>query len=173
MMIDCLEEFYSFMLLSYSISTSALGDLDLLLSRFVITVALHNTIILIITPKSTPKSTGTSNRKTHVILNYPPKNDNLLIKEEVRTETDKLSHLYTLHVKQDNTFEVLIDQESARTGTLEEAFDFLEAKEIKYVIVSCQLSEDIIDILMFGGLLLYTVVAPGSPSLLPSCSIIT
>jgi calreticulin len=78
-----------------------------------------------------PDICGPSNKKTHVILNYPPKNDNLLIKEEVRTESDNLSHLYTLHVKHDNSFEVFIDQESVRTGKLEEAFDFLLPKEIK------------------------------------------
>jgi len=78
-----------------------------------------------------PDVCGSSNRKTHVIFNYPPKNDNLLIKEEVRTETDKASHLYTLHVKTDGTFEVFIDEESARAGKLEDAFDFLLPKEIK------------------------------------------
>ncbi len=78
-----------------------------------------------------PDVCGPSNRKTHVIFNYPPKNDNLLIKEEVRTETDKLSHLYTLHVKSDNSFEVFIDQESVRKGKLEEAWDFLAPKQIK------------------------------------------
>jgi len=66
-----------------------------------------------------------------VIFNYPPKNDNLLIKDEVRVETDRVSHLYTLHVKPDNSFEVFIDQQSVRTGTLEEGWDFLLAKEIK------------------------------------------
>jgi len=78
-----------------------------------------------------PDICGPSNRKTHVIFNYPPKNDNLLIKNEVRTESDRLTHLYTLIVRPDNTFEVLIDQESVRTGSLEEAFDFLLPKEIK------------------------------------------
>lgn len=78
-----------------------------------------------------PDVCGSSNRKTHVIFNYPPKNDNLLIKEEVKTETDKASHLYTLLVKPDATFEVFIDEESVRSGKLEEAFDFLQAKTIK------------------------------------------
>lgn len=78
-----------------------------------------------------PDVCGPSNRKTHVIFNYPPKKDNLLIKEEVRTETDKLTHLYTLHVKSDNTFEVFIDDESVRKGKLEEAWDFLPPKQIK------------------------------------------
>jgi len=78
-----------------------------------------------------PDICGYSNRRTHVIFNYPPKNDNLLIKEDVRVETDTLSHLYTLVVKPDATFEVFIDQESVRQGTLEDAFNFLPAKEIK------------------------------------------
>ena len=83
-----------------------------------------------------PDVCGSSNRKTHVIFNYPPKSDNLLIKEEVKVETDKASHLYTLHVKPDATFEVFIDQESVRTGKLDEAFDFLLPKEIKDPAVS-------------------------------------
>jgi len=77
-----------------------------------------------------------STRRTHVIFNYPPKNDNLLIKDDVRTETDRLSHLYTLHVKPDNTFEVFIDQESVRSGSLEEQFNFLLPKEIKDPAIS-------------------------------------
>ncbi len=77
-----------------------------------------------------------STRRTHVIFNYPPKNDNLLIKDDVRTETDRLTHLYTLHVKPDNTFEVFIDQESVRSGSLEEQFNFLLPKEIKDPAIS-------------------------------------
>jgi calreticulin len=78
-----------------------------------------------------PDICGPSNKKTHVILNYPPKSDNLLIKEEVKVESDRLSHLYTLLIKPDNSFEVFIDQESVRSGNLDEAFDFLLAKEIE------------------------------------------
>jgi calreticulin len=78
-----------------------------------------------------PDVCGSSNRKTHVIFNYPPKDDNLLIKEQVKTETDQASHLYTLVVKPDHTFEVLIDMKSVRQGTLEDNWDFLEPKEIK------------------------------------------
>ena len=79
-----------------------------------------------------PDICGPSNQKTHVILNYPPKKDNLLIKSEVTVKTDsKVSHLYTLHIKKDNSFEVFIDQDSVREGKLEEAFDFLLPQEIK------------------------------------------
>ena len=48
----CLEGYISVLLLSYSISIGTLGSSDLLLSYSMITLALHNTIILIITPKS-------------------------------------------------------------------------------------------------------------------------
>ena len=83
-----------------------------------------------------PDVCGSSNRKTHVIFNYPPKDDNLLIKEQVKTETDRTSHLYTLHVRPDNTFSVLIDNESVREGNLEDSFDFLPPKEINDPSVS-------------------------------------
>ena len=43
-------------------------------------------------------------------------------------QSDQLSHLYTLHVKADNTFEVLIDNKSVRTGSLEDEFPFLEVR---------------------------------------------
>ena len=42
------REYLSVMLLSYSISSGALGSLDLLLSYSMIALALHNTTILII-----------------------------------------------------------------------------------------------------------------------------
>lgn len=55
-----------------------------------------------------PDKCGSSNARTHVIFNYPPKGDdsNLLIKKDVKMEKDQVSHLYTLHVKADGTFEV-------------------------------------------------------------------
>mmetsp|Transcript_31899 Transcript_31899/g.101563 ORF Transcript_31899/g.101563 Transcript_31899/m.101563 type:complete len:322 (-) Transcript_31899:16-981(-) len=77
-----------------------------------------------------PDVCGTT-RRTHVIFNYPPKDDNLLIKENVKVETDALAHLYTLHVKPDNTFEVFIDKESVKSGTLKDNWDFLEPEEIE------------------------------------------
>jgi len=78
-----------------------------------------------------PDICGSSNKKTHVILHDHAKNDNLLVKKEVGTETDDLTHLYTLIVNPDNTFEVLIDNKSVRTGPLDEHFDFLAEKKIK------------------------------------------
>jgi len=83
-----------------------------------------------------PDICGYSNRKTHAIFHYPPKNENLLIKDELKVETDKLSHLYTLVVKPDNSYEVFIDLKSVRAGTLESGWDFLLPNEIKDPAIS-------------------------------------
>lgn len=78
-----------------------------------------------------PDICGSSNKRTHVILHSNAKDENLLINNDVNTETDDLTHLYTLVVRPDNTFEVLIDNKSVREGKLDEEFDFLADKEIK------------------------------------------
>jgi calreticulin len=78
-----------------------------------------------------PDVCGTSNKKTHVIFHYDKKDENLLIKKEVSTETDDLTHLYTLVLNPDNTFQVLIDNKSVRKGSLDDEFDFLPPKKIK------------------------------------------
>merc|ERR1719291_885469 len=78
-----------------------------------------------------PDICGSSNKKTHVILHYDKKDDNLLIKKNVSCETEQLSHLYTLVLRPDNTFEVFVDDKSVRKGKLDDEFDFLPAKEIK------------------------------------------
>lgn len=70
-------------------------------------------------------------RRTHVILHSDKKNDNLMIKNEITCENDQLTHLYTLVVKADNTFEVFIDQKSVKKGKLEDEFPFLEPKQIQ------------------------------------------
>merc|ERR1719231_1701283 len=76
-----------------------------------------------------PDICGSSTKKTHVIFNY--KGKNLDKKKEVRCESDTLSHLYTLIVKPDNTYEVQIDMNKVDSGSLEEGWDFLEAKQIR------------------------------------------
>merc|ERR1712013_507407 len=78
-----------------------------------------------------PDICGSSNKRTHVIFHYDKKDDNLLIKKNVSCESDQLSHLYTLVLRPDNTFEVFVDNKSVRSGKLDDEFDFLPAKEIK------------------------------------------
>jgi calreticulin len=78
-----------------------------------------------------PDICGSSNKRTHVILHSHSKDDNLLIKKNVNTEDNQLTHLYTLHIKPDNSFTVAIDNKTVREGTLDDEFDFLPPKEIK------------------------------------------
>jgi len=76
-----------------------------------------------------PDICGPGTKKVHVIFNY--KGQNHLIKKDIRCKDDVYSHLYTLIVNPDNTYEVLIDNEKAESGELEADWDFLPAKTIK------------------------------------------
>jgi len=76
-----------------------------------------------------PDICGSSTKKTHVIFTYNGKNH--LVKNNINCETDELTHLYTLILKADNTYEVLIDSKEVSKGSLKEDFDMLLPKEIK------------------------------------------
>jgi calreticulin len=67
-------------------------------------------------------------RRTHVILTKNGKNH--LIKEDVPTETDTYTHVYTLVINPDNTFKVLTDNKEVRSGNIEDHFEILEPKQI-------------------------------------------
>jgi calreticulin len=83
-----------------------------------------------------PDVCGSSTKKTHVIFHYAPKKENLLIKKNIVAETDQTSHVYTLIVHPDNTYEVRIDGNKKESGKLEDDWDFLPAKQIKDPAVS-------------------------------------
>lgn len=51
-----------------------------------------------------PDICGFGTRKTHVIFNYKEKNH--LVKKDIKCETDQLSHVYTLRLLPNNTYEV-------------------------------------------------------------------
>merc|ERR1711988_1859958 len=67
-------------------------------------------------------------KRTHLIFNYKEKN--LLKDKDLRTESDELTHVYTLIVKPDNTLEVQIDGAKVEDGKLADGWKFLEPKEI-------------------------------------------
>lgn len=46
------------------------------------------------------------------------------------SQDDEFTHLYTLIVRSDNTYEVKIDNKRAESGSLESDWDFLPPKEI-------------------------------------------
>merc|ERR1712241_370585 len=76
-----------------------------------------------------PDICGPGTKKVHVIFNHKGKNH--LIKKDIRCKDDVFTHLYTLIVNPDGTYEVLIDNESAQTGSLTDDWDFLPPKMIK------------------------------------------
>eukprot|EP00745_Piridium_sociabile_P024810 TRINITY_DN39295_c0_g2_i3.p1 TRINITY_DN39295_c0_g2~~TRINITY_DN39295_c0_g2_i3.p1 ORF type:complete len:411 (-),score=136.73 TRINITY_DN39295_c0_g2_i3:645-1877(-) len=76
-----------------------------------------------------PDICGPGTKKVHVIFNY--KGKNLLTKKDIRCKDDVYTHLYTLIVRSDNTYEVKIDNEKVESGELEADWDFLPAKKIK------------------------------------------
>lgn len=76
-----------------------------------------------------PDICGPGTKKVHVIFAYKGKNH--LINKEIRCKDDVYTHFYTLIVRPDNTYEVLIDNEKVESGNLEDDWDFLAPKTIK------------------------------------------
>jgi len=76
-----------------------------------------------------PDICGPGTKKVHVIFNYKGKNH--LIKKDIRCKDDVFTHVYTLIVEPDQTYQVLIDGEKVQSGSLEDDWDFLEPKKIK------------------------------------------
>jgi len=77
-----------------------------------------------------PDQCGSSTRKTHLIFSY--KGKNLDRKRDIDLkQTDNFSHLYTLVLKPDNTYEAYIDQEKVASGSLYDDWSFLPPKKIK------------------------------------------
>jgi calreticulin len=76
-----------------------------------------------------PDICGYSTKRVHVIFTYKGKNH--LIKREIKPETDESTHIYTLILKPDNTYEVQIDLKTVQTGSLYDDFDMLPPKKIK------------------------------------------
>ncbi|XP_026472263.1 calreticulin [Ctenocephalides felis] len=76
-----------------------------------------------------PDICGPGTKKVHVIFSY--KGKNVLINKDIRCKDDVYTHVYTLVVKPDNTYEVLIDNEKVESGNLEDDWEFLAPKKIK------------------------------------------
>jgi len=76
-----------------------------------------------------PDYCGYSTKKVHVIFSNNGKNH--LIKKEIKPKEDQLTHVYTLVVHPDNTYQVYIDLEEAAKGSLTEDWDLLPPKSIK------------------------------------------
>ncbi|KAK8793368.1 hypothetical protein WA158_004727 [Blastocystis sp. Blastoise] len=75
-----------------------------------------------------PDVCGSEKRKTHIIFGY--KGKNLEAKKNFRAVVDQLSHLYTLIIHPDNTYEYLIDGAKENSGSLYDEWDFVLPREI-------------------------------------------
>ncbi|XP_015267451.1 PREDICTED: calreticulin-like [Gekko japonicus] len=75
-----------------------------------------------------PDICGEDKKIVQVIFNY--KDDYYMINKDIKCETDDFTHLYTLIVRPDLTYEVKIDNYVAEAGHLEEHWDFLPPKKI-------------------------------------------
>jgi len=76
-----------------------------------------------------PDICASSTKKVHLIFTYKGKNH--LIKKNVPAESDTFTHLYTLILHPDNTYEIQIDQKEVAKGSLKEDWDILPPKQIK------------------------------------------
>ena len=76
-----------------------------------------------------PDICGPPTKKVHVIVNY--KGKNVQINKDIRCKDDQYTHLYTLIVRPDNTYEVKIDNSKVESGSLEDDWDFLPPKKVK------------------------------------------
>jgi len=75
-----------------------------------------------------------STKKVHFILSY--KGQNYLINKNVYPESDKLSHIYTLVLRPDQTYEIWIDGVVKQEGSVTTDWDILPPKQIKDPAVS-------------------------------------
>nr|KAJ3418987.1 hypothetical protein HK105_007554 [Polyrhizophydium stewartii] len=69
-----------------------------------------------------------NSKKIHVIFNY--KGQNHLITRTIEPGSDQMTHLYTLVVKPDQTYQVLLDQKEVASGSMLEDWNFLPPKTI-------------------------------------------
>ncbi|KAL8177963.1 UNVERIFIED_CONTAM: hypothetical protein K2H54_024329 [Gekko kuhli] len=75
-----------------------------------------------------PDICGSDTKKVHIILNY--KSKFYPNKKQIRCKVDGFTHLYTLILRPDHTYEVKIDNEIVASGILEDDWDFLPPRKI-------------------------------------------
>jgi calreticulin len=76
-----------------------------------------------------PDICGTQTKKLHVIIQY--KGQNYPIKKVVPCETDQLTHAYTLVIRPDASYSILVDNRERESGSLYTDWDILPPRKIK------------------------------------------
>jgi len=76
-----------------------------------------------------PDQCGYSAKRTHLIVGRDGKNH--LRKKDIEWADDHKTHLFTLILKSDNSYQVNVDQKEVASGSLKEDFDILPPQKIK------------------------------------------
>ncbi|XP_029118797.1 calreticulin [Elaeis guineensis] len=76
-----------------------------------------------------PDICGYSTKKVHVILSR--NGTNHLVKKDIPCETDQLTHVYTLIIRPDATYSILIDNKEKQSGSIYRDWKILPPKKIK------------------------------------------
>ena len=76
-----------------------------------------------------PDICGTQIKKIHAILSY--QGQNYPIKKDLQCETDKLTHFYTLILRPDASYSILVDNRERESGSLYTDWDILPPRKIK------------------------------------------
>ncbi len=76
-----------------------------------------------------PDICGLGTNKIHAILQY--KGQNYQIKKSLDCEKDKLTHVYTLIIKPDASYSILVDNKEKHSGSIYSDWDILPPRKIK------------------------------------------
>ena len=76
-----------------------------------------------------PDICGQNTKKVHAILSRNGKNH--MNKKDVPCENDQLTHVYTLIIRPDATYSILIDNKEKESGSIHTDWDILPPKQIE------------------------------------------
>ena len=98
-----------------------------------------------------PDICGANNSQTHAIFYYERKLSYMHHVEKLQVKYDKLTHLYTLWIRSDNSYEFFIDKDSKSTGNIDRGKKKSEKIEsdVNFMIV--------VSYLTFSYVLIYNV----------------
>ena len=86
-----------------------------------------------------PDICGANNSQTHAIFYYERKQSYMHHVEKLQVKYDKLTHLYTLWIRSDNSYEFFIDKNSMSTGNIDRGKKKNRKNRIGYKFHDCRI----------------------------------
>ena len=86
-----------------------------------------------------PDICGANNSQTHAIFYYERKQSYMHHVEKLQVTYDKLTHLYTLWIRSDNSYEFFIDKNSKSTGNIDRGKKKNRKNRIGYKFHDCRI----------------------------------